>query len=57
MAWRKPHVAYGVLRMFEPSEGPEIAVELPGPLADESGGAVFLIEAGQGIAMVLGKER
>ncbi len=57
MAWRKPHVAYGVLRMFESSEGPEIAVELPGPLADESGGAVSPIEAGQGIAMLLGKER
>ena len=57
MAWRKPHVAYGVLRMFEPSEGLEIAVELPGPLADESSGAVFPIEAGQGTAMVLGKER
>jgi hypothetical protein len=57
MAWRKPHVGDGVLRVFEPSEGPEIAVELPGPLADESGGAVFPIEAGQGIAMVLGKER
>jgi hypothetical protein len=28
-----------------------------GHLADESGGAVFPIEAGQGIAMVLGKER
>ena len=46
MAWRKPHVGDGVLRVFEPSEGPEIAVELPGPLADESGGAVFAIEAG-----------
>jgi hypothetical protein len=57
MAWRKPHVAYGVLRMFEPSEEPEIAVELHEHLADKSGGAVFPIEEGQGIAMVLGKER
>jgi hypothetical protein len=31
MAGRKPHVAYEVLRMFEPSEGPEIAVELHEP--------------------------
>ena len=57
MAWRKPHVGDRVLRVFESSEGLEIAVELPGPLADESGGAVFLIEAGQDIAMVLGKAR
>ena len=57
MAWRKPHVGDGVLRVFEPPEGPEIAVELPGPLADESGGAAFPTEAGQGIAMILGKER
>ena len=57
MAWRKPDVGEGVLRVFESSEGLEIAVELPGPLADESGGAVSPIEAGQDITIVLVKGR
>jgi hypothetical protein len=43
MAWRIPHVADEVLRVLEPSGGLEIAVDFLGHLADESGGAVFLI--------------